>query len=133
MGRDLEAELRNFDGTWPACWRPEEGETLIGVVKLYSTGQSQYGEVRTVIVEREDGSRVSVWLSSTVLLACFQREKPKVGDRIGLRYLGKHPEKSTGAGIWSSIAAKKSRSSRRWAASRTSWPSPDMQLTAPPH
>ena len=93
MSRDIERELNEWDGNWPACWRPKEGETLVGTIRMYSTGQSVYGPVRTVIVERSNGERVSLWLSSTVLLACFQQQKPKVGERIGLKYLGKHPEK----------------------------------------
>lgn len=99
--RNLEAELNEWDGEWPAGWRPRDGETLIGTIRRYSTGQSAYGPVRTAIVERGDGSRVSVWLSSTVLLALFQQEKPKVGERVGIKCLGKHPEK--GYRRWSLI------------------------------
>lgn len=52
-----------------------------------------YGPCRTCIVEKDDGSRVSLWLNSTVLLGQFEREKPKVGERVGIRFLGKHPDK----------------------------------------
>jgi hypothetical protein len=93
MARNLEAELREEDGTWPACWRPQEGETLVATVRKYSTGMGTYGECRTVILERPDGSRVSLWLSSVVLLSLFEREKPRIGERIGLKFLGKHPVK----------------------------------------
>jgi hypothetical protein len=91
--RDLERELMEWNGEWPAAWRPREGETLIGRIVRYSTGQSAYGPVHTCIVERADGSRVSLWLSSTVLLSLFQQQRPKVGEQIGLKYCGKHPEK----------------------------------------
>ena len=56
------------------------------------TGFTSYGSVRTVIVMQENGERVSLWLSSTVLLGLFFRLKPKPGERIGLKYLGKDPK-----------------------------------------
>jgi hypothetical protein len=91
--RDLAAELKDFDGEWPPCWRPKEGETLVGRILRYSQGQTMYGPCHTVILHKDDGSRVSVWLSSTVLLSQFREQKPKVGERVGIRYLGKHPDK----------------------------------------
>ena len=36
---------------------------------------------------------MAVWLSSAVLLSLFKRHKPRVGERIGLKYAGTHPEK----------------------------------------
>lgn len=91
--RDLLRELQDWDG-WPEAWNPKPGGNLVGTVRRYDVGQSAFGPVHTVIVEREaSGEFVSVWLSSTVLLSLFQQHRPKVGERIGLRYLGKHPEK----------------------------------------
>jgi hypothetical protein len=93
LTRDLLRELEDWDG-WPEAWNPKPGDNLVGVVRRYDQGQSMYGPVHTVIVEREGlGELVSVWLSSTVLLALFRQHRPKVGERIGVRYLGKHPEK----------------------------------------
>lgn len=101
MSRDLAKELNEWDGQFPPAWRPQEGETLVGTIRRYSTGQGTYGPVRTAIIQRDDGSKVSLWISSTVLLALFQRENPRVGERIGVRYLGKHETK--GYRKWSLI------------------------------
>ncbi len=75
--RDLRRELMEWDG-WPASWRPEPGDVLVGRVLHYDRGFTPYGEVRTCIVEEDDGRRWSVWLSSTVLLDLFKRERPQV-------------------------------------------------------
>ena len=91
--RDLTTTLNEWEG-FPPAWRPKAGEVLVGEIENYDAGFTPYGEVRTVIVKREDtGERVSVWLSSTVLLGLFNRHKPKRGERIGLKYLGKDPHK----------------------------------------
>lgn len=90
--RDLNQELKNWDG-WPDAWKPQAGDVLVGTVETYDTGFTPYGAVRTVIVMQENGERVSLWLSSTVLLDLFNRLKPKHGERIGLKYLGKDPKK----------------------------------------
>jgi hypothetical protein len=50
--------------------------------------------VRTVVVTREENNqKVTLWLTSTVLLNLFQRHKPRPGERIGLKYLGKDQDK----------------------------------------
>ena len=91
--RDLARELADWQG-WPAAWIPEPNAVLVGVVEHYDEGFSHYGPVRTVIVRDEQtGERVSVWLSSTVLLNLFEARKPKIGERIGLKYLGKDVHK----------------------------------------
>jgi len=92
MNRDLNQELKNWDG-WPEAWKPTAGDVLVGTVESYDTGFTPYGSVRTVIVTQENGERVSLWLSSTVLLDLFNRLKPKPGEKIGLKYMGKDPKK----------------------------------------
>jgi hypothetical protein len=93
MPRDLERELDEQSNQWPDSWRPRDGEILCGRVVRYATGPTKYGTCHTCILERDDGARVSVWLSSTVLLDLFRKERPKVGERVGIKSLGKHPEK----------------------------------------
>jgi len=90
--RDLAKELDEW-GEWPPAWKPAPGEVLLGRVLRYSVGAGQYGPVRTCLLEKGDGSRVSVWLSSCVLLSLFERERPRVGERIGLKFLGRHETK----------------------------------------
>jgi hypothetical protein len=91
--RNLYDELESWEG-YPPAWRPKPGEILVGFIESYDVGHTPYGEVRTVMVAAEDtGEKVSIWLSSTVLLSLFDRHKPRPGERIGLKYLGKDREK----------------------------------------
>jgi hypothetical protein len=90
--RDLKRELEEWDG-WPEPWKPEPGDVLVGRVVQYSTAMGRYGPCRTCIIERDEGGRVAVWLSLTVLLDLFKKEKPQVGERIGLKYLGRDEAK----------------------------------------
>src|SRR5438309_67877 len=91
--RDLEAELQEQAGAFPPAWNPSPGETLVGVIRSYGEAQGKYGPCRTAVIQRDEGAKVSLWIASTVLLDAFRKAKPKVGERIGIRYLGKHPEK----------------------------------------
>jgi hypothetical protein len=94
MMRNLQKELETWDGTYPEAWRPKPGEILVGFIENYDEGHTSYGPVRTVVVaEEETGRKLTLWLTSTVLLNLFRRHKPRPGERIGLKYLGKHPEK----------------------------------------
>src|SRR5262249_19085667 len=91
--RDLHRELDTWEG-YPPAWRPKPGDILVGYVISYDTGHTPYGEVRTVILaEERSNEHVSLWLNSTVLLDQFQKQKPRSGERISLKYLGKDAEK----------------------------------------
>jgi hypothetical protein len=85
--RDLFQELEDYTGEFPPAWKPEPGDVLVGKVVRYDRGFTVYGEVRTVTIERDNGERVAVWLSSTVLLNEFAKQKPKPGERVGERLL----------------------------------------------
>lgn len=100
--RDLEKELRGWDGDWPPCWRPKPGDILVGRVLRYDQATTTYGDVRTVIVEKEDGTgKVSIFLSQEVLRREFERQKPKAGERIGVKFGGRHESK--GYNLWALI------------------------------
>lgn len=91
--RDLKRELDTWTG-WPPAWKPKPGEVLVGFIESYDVGHTPFGAVRTVMIAQEaTGEVVSVWLSSTVLLDQFQKQKPKPGERVGLKYLGRDEAK----------------------------------------
>jgi hypothetical protein len=91
--RNLFDELEDWQG-WPEAWRPKPGEILVGFIDSYDVGHTPYGPVRTAIIAKEaDNQKVTVWLASTVLLNLFQRYRPKPGEHVGLKYLGKDPVK----------------------------------------
>ena len=86
--QDLRARLDSWDEQRPRAWKPDVGGTLMGEVVRYSQGQGKYGPAHIAIV-REDGSAElrAVWLFWAVLLDSFKSERPKPGERIGIRRL----------------------------------------------
>lgn len=91
--RDLKRELDTWTG-YPPAWRPKVGDVLVAVIDGYDIGHTPYGAVRTCIVTEEaTNTKVSLWLSSTVLLDLFNKHKPIPGEKIGLKYLGKDDDK----------------------------------------
>lgn len=91
--RDLRTELRQHKGFAPS-WQPEPGDIIVGTIVGFSIGSGQYGDVNIATIHDEEINQdLAVWLSSKVLLNEFQRLEPKIGERIGIRYDGKHPDK----------------------------------------
>lgn len=71
-------------------WRPAPGDTLSGrVVDTYSSGEGEYGEYPIVEVVTSEGDIVALHCFHTTLRSAVDRRKPKVGDRIGVRYDGR--------------------------------------------
>jgi hypothetical protein len=96
MGRDLTSELdRQAESSRLPSWNPEIGETLTGTIVAFTTRMTKFGETRLAIVDREDGEgQVQLWLSSVVLKGLFEQQRPRCGDRIGVRYGGRHEQKN---------------------------------------
>lgn len=89
---NLEAELRE-QSQYPPSWRPEPGQSVCGRIVRYSVAPGRYGQVNVVTLLTDAGDRIAVWLGATALLAQFRELRPKVGERVGIAYLGRHPEK----------------------------------------
>lgn len=97
MALDIMAELMrdgDTDTGWPKAWHPETEPVLVGTVLRFTVAPGQHGPCKTAIIQRDDDTRVAVWQNSVVLESLFATEDPKPGEKIGLRYLGKHPEKN---------------------------------------
>jgi hypothetical protein len=87
--RSLYDVLEGWDDLPPA-WKPIPGEVLVGQVEGYDTYVGKYGESKVCFLrDQASGSLVSVYLSSTVLFNEFKKLRPKVGETVGIRYLGK--------------------------------------------
>jgi hypothetical protein len=87
--QDLVTMLEGWDEPPPA-WKPVPGEILTGTVRGYDTYCGQFGECPVAFIEEEaEGHLMSVYLSATVLYNEFKKVRPKVGEKVGIRYLGK--------------------------------------------
>ncbi len=75
---------------FPKSWVPSESDpTIVGEFLRLEQGTTAYGPARIVVVRTKDGTEKSVWLFHAVLKNEFSRVRPKVGELVALRYLGK--------------------------------------------
>lgn len=75
-------------GEHPLSWKPEPGDVLTGVIRRYSMVTLEYGDTYICVVQDAPDRVQSVFLSGAVLKGEFSRMKPKVGERVVIRYLG---------------------------------------------
>ena len=76
-------------------WKPQAGEAVIGEVRRYRKAHNFYGNVVDICeILQDDGQRLAIWINSTVLLGKFRDLQPRIGERIAVKYFGKHPEKN---------------------------------------
>ncbi|MFQ5823260.1 MAG: hypothetical protein ACE5JB_04315 [bacterium] len=90
--RNLNDELDKND-RYPPSWYLSEGAKVIGKIAAYKKAYTSYGSAWVCQIEDEKKGLLSVWLTHTVLLDQFKRLKPKIGERVGIKCLGKHQEK----------------------------------------
>jgi hypothetical protein len=90
MPRDLRAELAKQPANDPTTWRPEVDDILVGTLIKIDKGvkAGDHGTCDVALVEEDESHELfSVWLSSVVLKAQFDKARPEPGDRIGIRRL----------------------------------------------
>ena len=82
-----------LDREFAPAWRPEPGDKLVGVVTELSSRDGNYGPYSIITVRDDDGNEWAVHAFHEVLANELARIAPKVGDRVGFKYAGKHPER----------------------------------------
>ncbi len=94
MGRDLRRELDEFDGTYPTTLKLAPGDIFVGEVVRFETGPTSYGpQPIMVCIDEKTGEECSIWLLHTVLRNEIEKQKPRSGERIGLKRLPDHETK----------------------------------------
>src|SRR5262245_647891 len=85
---------RGYADAWIA---KEPGEELFGVlVSVKAAVATQFGPVPVCELETDTGARWSLWLTHTVLRNDFLRQRPVLGERLLVRYLGRVRPESGG-------------------------------------
>ena len=81
-------------GLAPA-WRPDKDDpdVLIGTVVDIQQGTSDYEPYPLLVIEQENGEEKAVHGFHTVLKNELIRQRPQIGERIGIKYLGEQPTK----------------------------------------
>jgi len=75
---------------FPRSWVPSESDpSIVGEFRRLEQGTTAYGPARIVVIRTKDGAERSIWLFHAVLKNEFSRVRPKVGELVAIRYLGK--------------------------------------------
>ncbi len=78
-----------LDAEYPEAWRPKNvGDKILGEIVDLSEYDGGYGPYPIVTVKQDDGETLSVHAIHTVLKGELAEHRPKVGDRIGIKYRG---------------------------------------------
>ncbi len=87
MTADLQGRL---DAEFPPAVILEEGESFIGTYLRLEQGYAEYrGPVWVMVLATDDGEGRCLWLLHRALINGLKRLRPKPGDRVGLKCLGK--------------------------------------------
>ena len=82
------ASLQDRLNRTTVAWKPEEGDSLTGRVIDVEQMENEYG-IHPVLTIVTDGGREVTWhVFGTVAQKEVARQRPKVGDGIGVKYLG---------------------------------------------
>jgi hypothetical protein len=83
----------------PSAWRPdqEDPDLLVGTVADIDFGVSEYTDSGKypiiVIVDEKTNEEKAVHAFHSVLANELKRQKPQIGERIGIKFLGEQPTK----------------------------------------
>ncbi len=71
------------------AWKPAPGETVIGELIAVAWNDAGWGEYPICTLRRDDGSAVAVHAFRQVLQRELAEQRPRLGERIGIRHLGR--------------------------------------------
>jgi hypothetical protein len=81
-----------LDKEFAPAWTPVAGDSIVGIVTDLSSREGEYGTYPIVTVRGDDGER-ALHCFHEVLANELARIAPKVGDQLGVKYVGRHPER----------------------------------------
>ena len=84
--------LHDLDKEFAPAWKPDPGDKIAGIVTDLSEREGAFGRYPIVTLRTEDGE-FAVHAFHEVLTNELARLAPKQGDVLGIKYVGKHPER----------------------------------------
>src|SRR2546430_1517099 len=88
---DLDDRLDSESEHWKA---EEAGDRIVGeIVDIYERA-GDWGPYSVVDLKTDDGEVFSVSMAGTILAQEFEARSPNIGDRLGIKYLGKKATKN---------------------------------------
>lgn len=80
---------------YPEAWKPNAGETFVGVFQRLETGHTSYGQAWiAILTDPASGQERSIWLLHTALRNQFKRQAPAPGELVAVKYEGKTTSQS---------------------------------------
>lgn len=71
----------------PIHWKPCEQEAVLGIIVKRDKITTQYGQQDILILQREDGVLISVFLTK-YLQTGLEKQQAEVGSLVSIKYLG---------------------------------------------
>ena len=81
-----------LDREFAPAWKPASGDKIVGTVTDLTSREGEYGTYPIVTLNTGD-REVALHCFHEVLANELARIAPKVGDRVGVKYVGKDPDK----------------------------------------
>lgn len=91
---DPEENKSQYDYDFADGWKPEEGDVLEGVIMSIDTGTNEYGTYPIVTIQQADGTSQAAHAFHAALRSQLARVRPTLGQKIGIKYLGKQAAKN---------------------------------------
>lgn len=93
-----------LDATYAEGWKPEPGDKLIGKVIALDQRDDAYSDgTYPIVTIRTDDDKELAWHGfHAVARAELAKQRPKVGERIGVKYVGKREggQGESGYAVW---------------------------------
>jgi hypothetical protein len=130
------ATLEDRLDSFAEAWRPEAaGDKLMGRVVSVDMRDSEYGDPYPIVtVETDDGTERAFHGFHTIARRELAKQKPQIGDRIGIAYHGRgEPAKPgmNGAELYRVIVEKPEPEPVDWDAIVDGDPGPDTDANDP--
>ncbi len=83
-----------LDREFPEAWRPDPGDKLVGTLVDVSEYDGGYGAYPVLVIRGDDGAEHAWHAMHSVARGEVGRLQPRIGERLGVKYLGKQISKS---------------------------------------
>jgi hypothetical protein len=92
MSTDSKSVLDDLDKQYAPAWKPEPGDKVAGIVVDQSEWDAGFGRYPILTLRTEEGE-IAIHAFHEVLQSELARIAPKEGDLLGVKYVGKDPDK----------------------------------------
>jgi hypothetical protein len=92
-----------LDAEFAPGWKPEPGDKIEGVITGLSEREGNFGKYPIATIRQDNGEEIAAHCYHAVLASKLAELRPRVGERVALKYLGQVAK--TGGGSYHSYRA----------------------------